>query len=98
VVNSPAGNIRAAAEHTMALLLALARNVPQAYASIKGGKWERSRFVGNEVKGKILGIIGLGKGRLPTPRRQQRCGADESDSRIGRSEDGDRSGYDRPGG
>ncbi|KAL8952365.1 MAG: hypothetical protein Q9222_001727 [Ikaeria aurantiellina] len=61
VVNSPSGNIQAAAEHTMALLLSMARNVPDACASIKSGKWERSRLVGVEVKGKTLGIIGLGK-------------------------------------
>ena len=61
VVNSPSGNIQAAAEHTMALLLSMARNVPDACASLKAGKWERSRLVGIEVKGKTLGIIGLGK-------------------------------------
>lgn len=62
VVNSPQGNIQAAAEHTIALLMSMARNVPDACASTKAGKWERSRLVGVEVKGKILGIIGLGKG------------------------------------
>ncbi|KAL8838920.1 MAG: hypothetical protein Q9170_001957 [Blastenia crenularia] len=61
VVNSPSGNIQAAAEHTMALLLSMARNIPDACASLKGGKWERSKMVGVEVKGKTLGIIGLGK-------------------------------------
>lgn len=63
VVNSPSGNVGAAAEHTIALLMALARNVPDACASLKGEKWERSRLVGIEVKGKTLGIIGLGKGK-----------------------------------
>lgn len=62
VINSPQGNINAAAEHTIALLMAVARNVGDACASIKAGKWERSRLVGIEVKGKTLGIIGLGKG------------------------------------
>lgn len=62
VVNSPQGNINAAAEHTIALLMATARNVGTACASLKGGKWERSKLVGVEVKGKTLGIIGLGKG------------------------------------
>lgn len=62
VVNSPSGNIGAAAEHTVALLMSMARNIPDACASLKGGKWERSRFVGIELKGKTLGIIGLGKG------------------------------------
>ncbi|EXJ82658.1 phosphoglycerate dehydrogenase [Capronia epimyces CBS 606.96] len=61
VVNSPSGNIQAAAEHTIALLMSLARNVPDADASLKAGKWERSRLVGVEVKGKTLGIVGLGK-------------------------------------
>lgn len=62
VVNSPQGNINAAAEHTIALLMAVARNVAAASASLKGGKWERSKLVGVEVKGKTLSIIGLGKG------------------------------------
>jgi len=63
VVNSPQGNINAAAEHTIALLMATARNVGSACASLKGGKWERSKLVGVEVKGKTLAIIGLGKGK-----------------------------------
>ncbi|KAJ5173097.1 hypothetical protein N7492_005690 [Penicillium capsulatum] len=62
VVNSPAGNIGAAAEHTIALMMAMARKIPEGCASLKDGKWERSKFVGVEVKGKTLGIIGLGKG------------------------------------
>lgn len=62
VVNSPSGNIGAAAEHTIALLMSMARNIPDGCASTKAGKWERSRLVGVEVKGKTLGIIGLGKG------------------------------------
>lgn len=62
VVNSPSGNIGAAAEHTIALLMSMARNIPDACASIKAGKWERSRLVGIELKGKTIGIIGLGKG------------------------------------
>ena len=62
VVNSPSGNIGAAAEHTIALLMSMARNIPDACASLKAGKWERSKYVGVELKGKTLGIIGLGKG------------------------------------
>jgi len=62
VVNSPAGNINAAAEHTVALMMAVARNVPAACHSIKSGKWERSKLVGVELKGKTLGIVGAGKG------------------------------------
>ncbi|KAI9732886.1 MAG: hypothetical protein M1834_003826 [Cirrosporium novae-zelandiae] len=68
VVNSPSGNIQAAAEHTIALLLATARNVSSACAALKSGKWERSKHVGVEVKGRTLGIIGLGKVGLSVAR------------------------------
>jgi D-3-phosphoglycerate dehydrogenase len=61
VVNSPSGNIVAAAEHTIALLMSVARNVPGGDRSLRAGGWERSKFVGTEVGGKTLGIIGLGK-------------------------------------
>lgn len=61
VVNSPDGNTNAAAEHTLALMLSMARNVPAAVASTKAGLWERSKFTGSEVFGKTLGVIGLGK-------------------------------------
>ena len=61
VINAPDGNTIAAAEHTMAMMLALARNVPQAYRSMKEGKWERSKFMGVEMRGKTLGVIGLGR-------------------------------------
>ncbi len=60
VVNAPRGNIVAAAEHTIALVLALARSVPQADASIRRGEWTRSKFTGVEIRGKTLGVIGLG--------------------------------------
>ena len=60
MVNAPRGNIVAAAEHTMALLFALARWVPQADASVRRGEWTRARFVGVEVRGKTLGVVGLG--------------------------------------
>lgn len=69
VVNSPTGNVGAAAEHTMALLLSLARHVPDAVASLRAGKWERARFVGTELRGKTLGIIGIGKVGLGVARR-----------------------------
>lgn len=68
VVNSPSGNINAAAEHTIALMMAVARNVGDACSSIKAGKWERSRLVGVEAKGKTLAIIGLGKVGLTVAR------------------------------
>ena len=60
VVNAPRGNIVAAAEHTVALLFSLARWIPQADASIKRGEWTRSKFIGTEIRGKTLGVIGLG--------------------------------------
>src|SRR5690242_20291385 len=60
VVNAPRGNIIAAAEHTMALLFSLARWVPQADASVKRGEWTRAKFIGTEIRGKTLGVIGLG--------------------------------------
>src|SRR5919108_5301814 len=60
VVNAPRGNIIAAAEHSIGLLFAAARSIPQADASVKRGEWTRSRFVGVEVRGKTLGIVGLG--------------------------------------
>ncbi|MBE3559740.1 MAG: phosphoglycerate dehydrogenase [Ktedonobacteraceae bacterium] len=71
VVNSPTGNIIAAAEHTIAMLLALARHLPAADSSVKSGKWERSRFMGIEVRNKVLGIIGLGKVGMAVARRAQ---------------------------
>jgi D-3-phosphoglycerate dehydrogenase / 2-oxoglutarate reductase len=61
VVNSPEGNTTAAAEHTVAMMLSMARNIPDANASVKTGKWERSKFTGCEVFKKTLGIIGFGK-------------------------------------
>ncbi len=61
VANAPQSNVVTAAEHTMALLLALARNVPQAHASLTAGKWERSKFSGVELYDKTLGILGFGR-------------------------------------
>jgi D-3-phosphoglycerate dehydrogenase / 2-oxoglutarate reductase len=61
VANAPESNVVTAAEHTMALLLALARNVPQAYASLVAGKWERSKYSGVELYEKTLGIVGFGR-------------------------------------
>jgi D-3-phosphoglycerate dehydrogenase len=61
VANAPEANTVAAAEHTVALMLALARNIPQAHASLISGKWERSKFGGTEVEGKRLGILGFGR-------------------------------------
>ena len=74
VVNAPLGNTVAAAEHTMALMLALARNVPQAYQSLKQGEWKRSSFMGIEVRNKVLGVIGLGRVGSEVCRRAQSFG------------------------
>ncbi len=60
VVNAPTGNTVSAAEHTLALMLALARHIPQASTALKGGVWQRSKYMGTELRGKTLGIIGLG--------------------------------------
>ena len=61
VVNSPGGNTIAAAEHALALLLALSRHIPQAHASTISGGWDRKKYVGNELYKKLLGVVGLGK-------------------------------------
>lgn len=61
VVNSPDGNTNAAAEHTIAMMMAMSRNIPVADASVKQGLWERSKFTGVEVFNKTLGVIGFGK-------------------------------------
>jgi len=71
VVNSPTGNIVAAAEHTIAMLMAMARHIPAANDSLKAGKWEKNRFLGVEVRNKVLGIIGLGKVGTEVARRAQ---------------------------
>ena len=69
VVNAPQSNILTTAEHTMALLLAQARNIPQAHAALIEGRWERSRWEGVELADKVLGIVGLGRiGKLVAQR------------------------------
>ncbi|MEW5895720.1 MAG: phosphoglycerate dehydrogenase [Candidatus Omnitrophota bacterium] len=60
-MNTPAGNTTATAEQTMSLILSLARKIPQAYNSVRAGKWDRSSFKGVELYGKIIGIVGLGR-------------------------------------
>ncbi|RFU32787.1 hypothetical protein B7463_g3541, partial [Scytalidium lignicola] len=74
VVNSPSGNIAAAAEHTIALLMSVARNVPAGDRSLRAGGWERSKLVGTEVGGKTLGIVGLGKVGLKVARMAKGLG------------------------
>jgi len=71
VVNAPAGNTVSAAEHTLALMLALARHVPQANARLKSGVWQRGDFIGTELRNKTLGIIGLGNVGSEVARRAQ---------------------------
>ena len=61
VLNAPSGNPISTAEHTMAMLLALARNIPQAHLSMQEGRWERKKYTGVELNNKVLGIIGLGR-------------------------------------
>ncbi|PWT88002.1 MAG: phosphoglycerate dehydrogenase [Blastocatellia bacterium] len=69
VMNAPDGNTITTAEHTIALLISLARSVPQASSSLKAGRWERKKFIGVELQGKTLGIIGLGRiGRVVASR------------------------------
>jgi len=61
VINAPTANVMSATEHTMAMLLALCRNIPEAHASVMRGEWVRSKFMGTELDGKTLGVIGLGR-------------------------------------
>ncbi len=74
VMNTPGGNTISTAEHTMALLLSLARNVAKADASLKSGKWDRNKFTGTQLEGKTLGVIGLGRVGLAVARRAQGFG------------------------
>ena len=74
VMNVPAGNTISTAEHTVSMLLALARRIPQADAHLRAGLWERSKFVGTELFGKTLGIIGLGKIGTEVAKRVQAFG------------------------
>lgn len=71
VVNAPDGNTIAATEHTIAMMLALARNVPQAVAKMKEHVWDKKSFLGVELRGKVLGIIGLGRIGSSVARRAQ---------------------------
>lgn len=69
VVNAPAGNTTSAAEHTIAMMLAIARHIPQANARLKSGEWQRQDFLGTELRNKTLGIIGLGNVGAEVARR-----------------------------
>ncbi len=61
VMNAPDGNATTAAEHAISMMMALTRNIPQATASMKEGKWEKKKFMGREVTGKVFGIVGIGR-------------------------------------
>jgi D-3-phosphoglycerate dehydrogenase len=61
VINSPRSNTISTAEHTIAVMLAVAREIPRAHATVAGGKWDRDSFKGVELNGKVLGIVGLGR-------------------------------------
>ena len=74
VVNAPTGNTLAAAEHTIAMLMALARSIPQADAHVRSGQWKRNQFVGVEVRDKVLGCVGLGRVAQEVVQRAQGLG------------------------
>ena len=61
VANAPESTVVSAAEHTIGLLVALARNIPQAHAALKQGRWERKKYGGIELSGKRLGVLGFGR-------------------------------------
>ncbi len=74
VINAPAANTLAAAEHAVALMLSLTRHIPAADASVKAGKWERGKFMGVELFGKTLGVVGLGRIGREVAKRAQSFG------------------------
>jgi D-3-phosphoglycerate dehydrogenase len=74
VVHAPRGNVCAVCEHTLLLLLALARHLPAANRSMKAGRWDKKRLLGVELSGKVLGIIGLGRVGTEVARRAQAFG------------------------
>jgi D-3-phosphoglycerate dehydrogenase len=71
VINAPEGNMISAAEHTIAMMMAISRNIPQANQSMRAGKWERKLFMGVEVRGKTLGVVGLGRIGTEVAKRAQ---------------------------
>jgi len=71
VVNAPEGNTISAAEHTIAMMMSMSRNIPQADASLKSKKWDRKKFMGVEVRGKLLGVVGLGRIGAEVAKRAQ---------------------------
>lgn len=85
VVNAPFGNTNSAAEHTLALLLAACRNITVSNASLKSGEWKRAPFTGVELKGKVAGVIGIGKvgGRVATRLKAFECEVLACDPYVG---------------
>ena len=71
VMNTPEANTISAAEHTISMILAISRNIPQAHFSLRSGEWNRKKFMGTEVYGKILGIVGLGRVGSEVAKRAQ---------------------------
>jgi len=71
VINAPEGNMISAAEHTIAMMMAISRNIPQANQSMRAGKWDRKLFMGVEVRGKTLGVVGLGRIGTEVAKRAQ---------------------------
>ena len=76
VANSPEGNVRAAAEHTVAMAFAAARSIPQAHARLKAGEWAKGEYLGAELNGKTLGIVGFGRVGQEVARRFASLGMD----------------------
>jgi len=76
VANAPEGNVRAAAEHTVAMVFAAARSIPQAHDRLKQGEWAKGDYLGNEVNGKTLGVVGLGRVGGEVARRLSGLGMD----------------------
>ena len=74
VMNAAGGNTISTAEHTVSMMLSLSRNIPQACASMREGRWDRSKFMGVELYGKVLGIVGMGKVGTEVARRAHACG------------------------
>src|SRR3990172_1518649 len=69
VMNTPGGNTTSTAEHTMALIMSLVRNVPQAVAAMRAGRWEKKKFIGTQLAGKTLGVVGLGRVGIEVAKR-----------------------------
>ena len=95
VVNAPTANTIAAAEHTVGLMYALARHIPAADASVHAGEWKRAQFMGQELRGKTLGIVGLGKIGLAVARAGEGDGDGSPCRRSVRDQGGGRSARHR---